>query len=191
MQHRDDLRDHRVFVADGVVGVADRAGEAGTVWVATGAAAPWPVHTYRSDGRVVLLVLTPSVECWTIHSSGRVEREVLDLAPRHTAHTMPGSVAGVPQWLWNAGDRTVARHDLTGSHNLHHSLRPGSPGDFVVVRDTARPGGAWLVCVVHDASGATDLRVCDAHDLSHALAVVRTARPLPRDLRCTWTLSTG
>lgn len=67
------------------------------------------------------LALTPATERWTVHPAGRVEREVLDLAPRHTAYTMPGLVGGVPQWLWTAGDRTFARHDLTGSHNLRYT----------------------------------------------------------------------
>lgn len=74
--------EHVVFVADGSVAVAARDGELAEVWVPTGAPAPSPVHTHRIDDSVVLLVVTPLLERWVVHTTaGVVEREVLDPSP--------------------------------------------------------------------------------------------------------------
>jgi carotenoid cleavage dioxygenase-like enzyme len=189
-------RDHVVFVADGFVGVVSRDGEARTNWIATGVAAPHAVHAHDAGDTVVLLVLTPSLERWTVHVGvGSVRREVLDPTPRRFAHCGSDDVDEPLRVLWSTGEGTIGRHDLVASRHMHHTLRPHVPGDFVVVTDTLQPSDAdsgWLVGFVHDASGTTtDLRVIEATDIAApTIATVRLLRPIPRGLRCTWIPST-
>ena len=188
-------RDHAVFLADGFVGIASRDGEARTSWVATGIAAPHPVHAHDAADAVVLLAVTPSLERWTLHlDSGTIEREVLDATSRRFAHLRVDGVAEAPRWVWTTGDETIGRHDLNDARHEHHGLRPCVPGDFVVVPDAARPSDAddaWFVGFVHDPSGTTDLCVIDAAEIAGpAIATVRIPRPIPRWLRCTWIPST-
>jgi len=184
-------RDRVVFIADGFVGVATRDGEARTTWIPTGGSAPHPVHAHDAGDTVVLLVLVPSLERWTLCVGvGTVERVVLDLTPRRFAHC-GSDVGGAPRLLWTSGGETVSQHDLATSRHVHRSLRPHVPGDFVFVPDAARAGegdDGWLVGFVHDTSDATtELRVFDAADIARpAIATAHIPRRLPSDLRCTW-----
>ena len=188
-------RDYAVFVADGFVGLATRDGDARTSWVATGVAAPHPVHAHEAADAVVLLAVTPSLERWTLHpDSGTIAREVLDATSRRFAHLRVDGVVGAPRWVWTTGDETIGRHHLSDSRHVHHSLRPCVPGDFVVVPDPAGQRDAdcaWFVGFVHGTSGTTDLCVIDGAEIAEpAIATVRIPRPIPRWLRCTWIPST-
>jgi len=190
-------RDHAVFVADGFIGIAPRdGGESRTTWIATGAAAPRPLHAHDSGNAVALLVLTPSVETWTLHPvTGTIERAVLDDAPRRFAHLRTDAAEGAPNLLWTTGEQTIARHDLVNSHHTHHSLQPHLPGDFVIVPDATRSGdanGGWLVGLVRNSPNTTtDLLVSDATDIAApAVATARIPTPIPLGRLCTWIPST-
>ena len=62
--------DHVVFVADGMVGITSRDGEARTTWMPTETAAPSPVYTRQAGGSIILVALTPSLERWILHPEG-------------------------------------------------------------------------------------------------------------------------
>lgn len=185
-------RDRVVFVADGIVGITFRDGEARTTWIATGERAPHPVHAHDDGDNVVLLALTPSLERWTVHAgAGSIKREVLDVTARHFAHCGHDGVDGSPSVLWSTGDSTICRHDLATSRHSRRDLRPDVPGDFVFVPDTTNAGdtdGGWLVGFVHNASGpTTELRVIDAAAIAApVITTARIPRLIPRDLSCTW-----
>lgn len=184
--------DKVAFVAPGFVGITPREGEARTTWIATNAPAPHPLHAHDAGETVVLLCLTPLLERWTLHAgTGTIVREVVDPTPRRFAHVTGAGVGGAPRWMWTTDDETIRRHDLVGSHDANHNVSPCVPGDFVLVPKTARrdeTDGDWLVCLVHDPSGATtDLRVFDGADIAGAaVATVRIPRPIPHGLRCAW-----
>jgi len=184
--------DRVVFVAPGIVGIAPREGEARTRCFATGAPAPHPVHAHDAGDTVVLFVLTPMLERWTLHvGAGTTRREVLDPTPRRFAHASDGDAGGAPRWVWTTGDETIRGHDLVAARRTHHDLRPWVPGDFVVAADAARPDGVdggRLIALVHGPSDtATELRVFDAADVTRpAVATVGIPRPVPPGLRCTW-----
>jgi carotenoid cleavage dioxygenase-like enzyme len=193
--HINDLaltRDRVVVVAQGFVGIASREGEGRTTWIATGVAAPSPIHAHDVDDTLVLIALTPMLERWTLHpAAGSIEREVLDPTPRRFAHCGDDGVDGAPYLLWSTGNGTIGRHDLAASRHVHHNLRPDVPGDLVFVADATRHSGGdggWLVGFVHDASRATtELRVIDAADIAASpIATAPIPRPIPRGLRCTW-----
>ena len=189
-------RDHVVFVADGVAGVAPRSGEVRTTWVPTGVAAPRPVHTHRAGDTIVLLALTPSLERWILHPDRRiVEREVIDPTARRFARLCDGGSDGAPLRVWTTGDETIDSHDLVGPRHSRHSLLPRQPGDFVIVPDAVRRDdidSGWFVGLVDDPStSTTDLRVSDATDIAEAIATIRLPRPIPRGLRCTWMPATS
>ena len=197
--HITDLaltRDRVVFVADGFVGIASREGEGRTTWIATGVAAPSPVHAHDAGDTVVLVALTPMLERWTLHpAAGSIQREVLDPTPRRFAHCGNEGVDGAPRLLWTTGNGTIGHHDLVASRHVHHDLRPDVPGDLVFVADATRPSdadGGWLVGFVHDTSRATtELRVIDAADIAGPpIATAPIPRPIPHGLRCTWIPST-
>ena len=188
-------KDHIVFVADGVAGVAPRDGDLRTTWMPTDVAAPWPVHTHRAGDTIVLLALTPSLERWILNTDRLiVEREVLDPASRRFAHLCDGGADGASRRVWTTGDETIGSHDLLDSRHSHHSLWPRQPGDFVVVPDATRPDdfdNGWFVGLVHDPSTTTtDLRVSDATDIAEAIATISILRPIPHGLRCTWMPAT-
>jgi carotenoid cleavage dioxygenase-like enzyme len=188
--------DRVVFVSDGFVGIASREGEGRTTWIATGVAAPSPVHAHDAGDTVVLLALTPMLERWKLHpATGSVQREVLDSTPRRFAHCGNEGPDGAPRLLWTTGSGTIGHHDLAVSRHVHHNLRPDVPGDFVFVAGATRASdadGGWLVGFVHDASRATtELRVIDATDIAvPPFATAPIPRPLPHGLRCTWIPST-
>jgi carotenoid cleavage dioxygenase-like enzyme len=197
--HINDLaltRDRVVFVAQGFVGIASREGEGRTTWIATGVAAPSPIHAHDVDDTLVLIALTPMLERWTLHpAAGSIEREVLDPTPRRFSYCGNDGVDGAPYLLWSTGNGTIGRHDLAASRHVHHNLRPDVPGDLVFVADATRHSGGdggWLVGFVHDASRATtELRVIDAADIAGSpIATAPIPRPIPRGLRCTWIPST-
>ncbi len=186
-------RDRVVLVADGFVGDLARTGEARTTWIATGVDAPHPVHAHDAGDAVVLLVLTPSLERWTLYPGTRnIRREVLDPTPRRFAHRGGTDVDGALRIVWTTGDGTVGHHDLATSSHVHHSLRPHLPGDLVYVSDALGDGATadtgWLVGFVHDTSASTtELRVIDAAAIAGPpIAAIRIPRGIPRDLRCTW-----
>lgn len=184
--------DSVVFVADGFVGITPREGDARTTWMVTEVADPHLVQAHDAGDAIVVLVLTPTLERWTLHAGARtVEREMLDPTPRRFAHLIDNAREGAPRWAWTTGDATIGRHDLVDSRHVHHAVAPGVPGDFVVVPDSGQPddvGGGWLIGFVHRAAGSTtDLRVIDAADLTApAVATVRIPHRIPPDLRCTW-----
>jgi carotenoid cleavage dioxygenase len=195
----DDLvisRDHAVLVADGFVGVVPRNGELRSTWIPTGIEAPHPVHAHHAGDSVIVLALTPLLERWTLHlEAGTIQREVLDPTPRRFAHCSIDRAGGAPLCMWTTGNGTIGYHDLLNACHLHHSLRPGVPGDFVFVAD-ATPGrdaanGGWLVGFVHHPSGdGTELRVVDAADIAGpAVASAPIPRLVPPQLRCTWLTS--
>ena len=114
-------RDRVVLVADGFVGDLARTGEARTTWIATGVDAPHPVHAHDAGDAVVLLVLTPSLERWTLYPGTRnIQREVLDPTPRRFAHRGGTDVDGALRIVWTTGDGTVGHHDLA-------TLEPRAP----------------------------------------------------------------
>ena len=186
---RDDL----VVVTDGALGVVRRAGEAPITWIPTGAVAPAPVQTYRDGDALVLLVLTPSLERWVLRpDSPRMEREVLDAAPRRFARVATG---GIPGPLWTTGGHTIGRHDLVGPRSTHRNVSPALAGDFALVPDAARPGAAdgWFVGFFHDTTaGTTELRVIDVADpTGPAIAAVTLPRHLAPRTRWAWTPEDG
>ncbi|HSP30053.1 MAG TPA: carotenoid oxygenase family protein [Ilumatobacteraceae bacterium] len=189
-------RDRVAFVADGSVGVAARDGEARATWIATGADAPHPVHAHDAGDAVVLLVLTPSLERWTLQTGTRkFRREVLDPTPRRFAHCGATDVDWAPRTVWTTGGGTIGHHDLATSSHVHHSLRPHLPGDLVFVLDAANGGGTdigWLVGFVHHASDSSaELRVIDAAAIAGPpVDAIPVPRRVPRDLRCTWIPAT-
>jgi carotenoid cleavage dioxygenase-like enzyme len=88
-------RDQVVYVANGFIGVTNRAREANTTWLPTGVDAPRLVNAHDDGDTVVVLALTPSLERWTLApaSSTPVAREVLDPTPQQfvaTARLGPG-----------------------------------------------------------------------------------------------------
>jgi carotenoid cleavage dioxygenase-like enzyme len=184
--------DSVVFVADGFVGITPREGDARTTWMVTEVADPHLVHAHDAGGAIVVLVVTPTLERWTLHAGARtVEREVLDPTPRRFAHLIDNTREGALRWAWTTGDATIGRHDLVDSRNVHHFVTPSVPGDFAVVPDAARPddtGGGWLIGFIHSTAGATtDLRVIDAADpTAPAVLTVRIPHRIPPDLRCAW-----
>lgn len=183
-------RDHIVFVADGLVAVAPRSGDAHAAWWPTGVAAPRLVHTHRAGTTIIVLALTPSLERWILRPEGAaIEREVLDPTPRHRARIGSTGADGTPRRVWTTGAETIDRHDLLDARHTSHRMWPSRPGDFVIVLDGARPApidGGWFVGLVHDASTVTtDLRVADSADLD-VVATVRIPRPLPHGIRCAW-----
>jgi carotenoid cleavage dioxygenase-like enzyme len=188
-------RDHVVFVADGVAGVASRDGEVRTTWIRTDVTAPQPVHTHRVGDAIILVVLTPSLERWILHPDGRaVEREEVDPTPRCFAHGGDAIDAG-PGFVWTTGGGTIGRHDLIELGSTHLDLAPRAPRDFVVVPDTARVGSVdagWFVGFVHHESGReTNLWVIDAADPAEpAIATIHIPRPIPQGLRCAWIPTT-
>ena len=127
--HITDLaltRDRVVFVADGFIGIAPREGERRTTWIATGVAAPTPVHAHDAGDTVVLLTLTPMLERWTLHpAAGSVQLEVLDQTPRRFAHCGNNDADGAPRLLWTTGHGTIGHHDLAASRHVQQSLLPG------------------------------------------------------------------
>jgi carotenoid cleavage dioxygenase len=189
-------RGHLVFVTDGFIGVAPRDGEARTTWIATGVAAPYPVHAHDAGDAVELLVLTPSLERWMLHpAAGSVERKVLDGAPRSVAHVNTANVAAAPRWVWSAGGETMSRHDLVAACHTHRGLRSRVLSDFVVVPDPTRlddTAAGLLHAFIHDPFGTTtDLCVIDASDITApAMATIRIPRPISRGFRCTWIPAT-
>ena len=188
--------DQVVFVADGFAGIASRDRGSRTTWIATGVAAPRALHAHDSGDAVVLLVLTPSLERWTLHSgAGNIQREVLDPTPRRFAHFGDEGIDGVPRCLWTVGDGTIGHHDLLRSRHGHHNLRPGVPGDLVFVADATRQSdadGGCLVGFVHNPmAAATEVRLLDAADIvGPTIAVAPIPHLVPRGLRCTWIPST-
>jgi 8'-apo-carotenoid 13,14-cleaving dioxygenase len=189
-------RGHIIYVGDGFVGIGPRDGEARVRWTAIDGRAPHLVHARDAGDDVVLLVLTPSLERWTVTvDAGSAQREVLDPTPRRFAHCGSVGVDETPTVLWSTGDTTIGHHDLTASRHLHHDVEPHTLGGFVCVPDEASAGktdGGWLVGFVHDTSTQTsELRVIDAASIDErAIATARIPRLIPTDLRCTWVHST-
>ena len=188
--------DQVVFVADGFVGIASRDRESRTTWIATGVAAPRALHAHDSGGAVVLLVLTPLLERWTLYpEAGNVQREVLDPTPRHFAHCGNVETDGAPRCLWTTGHGTIGHHDLLRSRHVHRNLQRDVPGDLVFVADATRrrdADGGWLVGFVHNSTAAsTELRLLDAADIvGAAIAIAPIPHLVPRGLRSTWIPST-
>jgi 8'-apo-carotenoid 13,14-cleaving dioxygenase len=189
--------DHVVFVADGFIGVTPRGGEANPRWVSTGIDAPYLVHAHDAGDAVIVYVVTPSLERWTLHApSATVHREVLDPTPQRFARTSDQPVAGSPRFLWAADDRTAVKHDLfTATHDRHLFAPHRTPGDLVFVADTSRTSdadGGWLVGFVHHTMGdETDVVVLDAADISaRAIATVTVPRRVPHVHHSTWIPST-
>lgn len=188
-------REHVVLVAEGFVGVAPRRGELRTAWIATGVAAPHPVHAFDTGGTVVVLALTPLLEQWTLHPGGGIQREALDPTPRRFAHCGNDSADGAPPCLWTTGNGTIGHHQLVSGRHVHYSLRPDVPGDLVFATDATRGSsadGGWLVGFVHNSSDVrTELHVIDAAEIvGPAIAVAPIPRPVPLGLRCTWIPTT-
>lgn len=183
---------HAVFVADGVVGVTPRDGQHRATWIATGVAAPQPLHAHEVGDTIVMLALTPLLGRWTLHpATGDIRREVLDPTPRRFARCSREGVGGSPHWVWTTGNGTIGHHDLVNSRYSHHSLSPARPGDFEFVSDATRLGdadGGWLIGFVHDPSRrATEVRVIDAADIGgQPLATVPIPARVPPGLHCTW-----
>ena len=190
-------RDRVVLVADGVIGVTSRAGEARISWTATGVDAPALVNAHDVGATIVVVALTPSLERWTLDAaSATVDREVLDPTPRRVARTADHPFGAEARFLWSTGDASVDKFDLTDSSVVSHTFPPDhTPGDLAYVADPARRSdadGGWLVGFVHHASrNETDLVVLDAADIARpALATVRIPRRIPRGLHSTWIPST-
>lgn len=199
-------RDSVVLVAEGFVGVTprdgiprygtQRDGTPRTTWIATGGAAPHPVHAFDADDTVVMIVLTPLLERWTLNpGAGSMRREVLDPTPRRFARCGTEDADGTLQCLWTTGGGAIDLHQLVDGRHVHHDLRPDEPGDLVFVADATRASaldGGWLVGFVRDgSSAATELRVIDAADIGGpAIAAAPVPRHVPSGLRCTWIPST-
>jgi carotenoid cleavage dioxygenase-like enzyme len=196
--HIHDLaltRDRLVFVSDGFVGVAAREGECRTTWIATGVAAPSPVHAHDAGDTLVLVALTPMLERWTLYpAAGTIQCEVLEPTPRRFAHCGNEVGDGARRLLWTTVNGAIGQHDLVASRHLLANIWPGVPGDLVFAADATRrrdADGGWLVGFVHDASGATELHVIDAADITGPpIATAPIPRPIPHGLRCTWIPST-
>lgn len=188
--------DQVVFVADGFVGIASRDREPRTTWVATGVAASRALQAHDSGDAVVLLVLTPLLERWTLYpEAGNIQREVLDPTPRRFAHCGNVDTDGAPRCLWTMGDGTIGHHDLLRSRHVHRNLQLDVPGDLVFVADATRQSeadGGWLVGFVHNlTAAATELRLLDAADIvGEAIAIAPIPHLVPRGLRSTWIPST-
>jgi carotenoid cleavage dioxygenase-like enzyme len=188
--------DHVLFVADGAVGLTPRDGEALPTWRTTDAPAPRPVHAHRAGETVVLLVTSPSLEQWALHSGRQaVERTVLDPTPLRRARTSAHGPDGAPRFVWSAGTEAISRHDVLEHRRVVHRLAPHVPGDFVLVPDSTPPGAAdagWFVGLVHHPTAATtQLRVIDLADpASAAVATVHLPSPVPLGLRGAWLPST-
>ena len=184
--------DRVLFVSHGFIGIASREGEGRTTWIATGVAAPSPIHAHDAGDTVVLLALTPMLERWTLHhAAGTIHREVLDPTPRHFAHYGSEGVDGAPRLLWTTGNPTIGHHDLVASRHVHHNFWANAPGNLVFVADATRPDdadGGWLVGFVHESSGATtEFLVMDAADITGPpMATALIPRLIPHGLRCTW-----
>jgi carotenoid cleavage dioxygenase-like enzyme len=184
--------DRVVFGADGFVGIAARHDEAAVNWIATGTTAPRLVHAHDAGERIVALVVTPSLERWTLHpASGAIHRDVLNGTPQRSVQ-LADRLGQMPHFAWTTGDHTVVRHDLNTAETTSHCFQSGhTPSGFAFVADPARaddPDGGWLVGFVHLPSrNETDLVVLDAADIARpAIATVRITRRIPPGLHSTW-----
>jgi carotenoid cleavage dioxygenase-like enzyme len=184
--------DRVLFGADGFVGVAPRHNEAPINWIATGTAAPLIVHADDAGERIVALVVTPSLERWTLHpASGTIHRDVLDATPQRSAQ-LSHRLGQMPQFAWTTGDNTLGKHDLNTAKVTSHTFPPqATPSGFAFVADPARADdtdGGWLVGFVHQRSrDETVLVVLDAADIARPAVVrVRIGRRIPPGLRSTW-----
>lgn len=148
------------------------------------------MHAHDTAKAVVLHILTPALERWTLHAtSATVDREVLDPTPRRSALTHDDA-AGAPRVLWATGEGTADSYDLlTGLHS-HQVYRPGQPSGLVVATDRARPDAAdagWLIGFMPHPHARTDLVVLDAADVARpAIATAPLPRPVPQDLHSIW-----
>lgn len=187
-------RTSAVYVGDGFAGVAARDGSRGPAWLTTGVARPRPIGAHDDGRTVVLHVLTPSLERWTLRRGAHaVERAVLDTSPQHFARGNERWRAERPRFVWTVGADGLHRHDLrTGARTTHRFAPERTAGDLAFVDDPARADredGGWLLLVAHDRhASTTELLVVDAGDLTAPpIAAIGIPRPIPHGRHAAWT----
>ena len=189
--------DHIVFAARGFLGIGARDLETGVHWIPTGIGSPAVVHAYSSDHSIAVILLTPSLERWTIQlPSMNIDRELLDPTPQRIARTNHDVTGTARPFLWTISDRTADTYDLVTGRHITRSFDRGQPGDLAFVNDPAHPhdtAGGWLVGFVHDASDRhTEVVLLDAADIAGpAVAAAHIPRLVPPNLRITWIPATS
>jgi carotenoid cleavage dioxygenase len=188
--------DHVVFATDGFLGIGARDLEAAVHWMPIDVRSPALVHAHDGDNSLVVVVLTPSLERWTIDPvSMSIDREVLDPTPQRFARTNHRTGCTAASFLWTIGDHTVDTHDLVTGRRVKRSVEYGRPGDFAFVDDPARLhdiDGGWLVGFVHPSARDTELVLLDAADISGpVVAAARITARIPPALHVAWIPDTS
>lgn len=186
--------DRIVLATNGRLGVVPRSGETHVTWIPTGVEAPLLVEAHDVGDAVVVHVVTPSLERWTLYvASAIMRRDVLDSTPRLFAATNDPT-RGAPNFLWTTGEHSAHKHDLAQRSHIGRNFHQAYPGDLVFVRDPSRPAdadGGWLVGFVHtQTSNGTNLVVLDAANLT-VLASIGIPRHVPYGVHSTWIPSTS
>jgi 8'-apo-carotenoid 13,14-cleaving dioxygenase len=188
-------RDHVVFLADGLIGVAPRPGghQTPVVWSAIEDGVRRLAAAHDDAVGVVVHTTGPALERWTLRPRATtVEHQIIDDTPL----TFPKRNRATPtcprRYLWTCSARGVHRHDLaTGGRASHPFGAHHQPAEFLFVADPSRTGsedGGWLVGVIHDrAHAAADLVVLDARSIDGPpTATVHIPRRIPNGRHATW-----
>jgi carotenoid cleavage dioxygenase-like enzyme len=188
-------RDHVVLVADGFLGVTDRAGISGmATWFPIDTEARHIAMDHAHGEMVVVHTIGPSLVRWTLHRRpSTVNCAVLD-ANSQTFATANGRPPGaIRRFLWTVGSDAVHKHDLLAGTRRSHDFGGGRhPGDqvFIADPDRGRTGedGGWLVGFVHhETRHETEFVVLDADEIERpAVAVARIPYRIPNGAPGTW-----
>ena len=198
--HIKDLaltRDRVVFVADGFIGIASREGEGRTTWIATGVAAPYPVHAHDAGDTVVLRRAHPDARAMDAAprqpaaSSARCWIRRLDASPTAATRASTGRRACCGPRATGPSATTISSPRATCTTTSGRTC-PATSCSSPTRRDRATPtvaGSSGSSTTPHGAT--TELRVIDAADIAAPpIATARIPRPIPHGLRCTWIPST-
>lgn len=185
--------DHVLFAGHGFHGIGASDHETAVRWIPTGVERSALVHAEASDDIVVAIVLTPSLERWSIDlASMSIDREVLDPTPQRLAHIFHHVGRPARPFLWTIGERTVDTYDLVTGRHVERSFDHVRPGDLAFVDDPARThdtDGGWLVGFVHDDARdhEAELVLLDAADVSGpVVASAHVPARIPAALRTAW-----
>ena len=195
--HLHDLRltrHHVVLLADGFIGISDRAGaNTRTSWTAIDVDARHLTAAHENESTVVVHTTGASLDRWTLHpGASTVDHQVLDATPQDLPSTNDRPLTTADRYVWTISDRGAHRHDLvTGVRQTHDFGSHRQPGELTFVTDPRRAGcddGGWLVGFVHDTTrNGAELVVLDAHALNGpAVATVHIPRRIPNGAHGTW-----
>jgi carotenoid cleavage dioxygenase-like enzyme len=187
-------RDHVVLLADGFVGLTDRAGlDPMTSWFPIDTDARHIAAAHDHGEAVVVYVTGPSLVRWTLQRRPTTAHsQVLDATPHAFASSNRRPPGAAHRFLWTVGSGVVHKHDLfAGTRHSHEVGRGRNPGGLVFVADPRRRStedGGWLVGFVHDETAQqTDFVVLDAHVIERpAVALAHIPRRVPIGAHGAW-----